>query len=239
MRQNVCCFILMILCSSCAGVYVPPARNVPMFTKGGEFNGNVSFGTSGLNVQTAYSVTNHLGVMANFQTSTGQGEDMIRTHSSGEIGFGYYQRRRNIFEIYGGYGIGKGHGNDFDFGLSVEDSEVEGQYQRFFLQPSIGFYNSRMEWAFTGRFTGVYFDEVNLFVNGAPQALSKSPRYFFEPSFTLKSYFNERFYIWTQAGLCAQFKENEKDNATLDKFNVQDYEPFQVLVGVGVKLSRK
>src|SRR5690242_8442254 len=119
---------LVFFCSSCAVVYVPSARNVPLFTKSGEFNGNLSWGTSGLNVQSAYAVSNHLGVMANFQSDAGNS----RTHIAGDIGLGYYLRKKVAFEVYGGYGIGKGYGSDLHFGLDDRVVELDGRYQRLF-----------------------------------------------------------------------------------------------------------
>jgi hypothetical protein len=232
MCRKIFFVLIVVFCSSCAVVYVPPARNVPLFVKRGEFNGTLSWGSSGTNIQTAYSVSNHLGVMGNFQVGGN------RTHTSGDIGLGYYLRKRVAFEVYGGYGIGKGHGVDFDFGLDDEAIDLSGKYQRYFLQPSIGLYTKRTEWAFTLRVSALQFDELSLAIDRTSIQVPNERIYFVDPSFTMRHYTsaNKRFYFQTQLGFSAY---TETNNQATGKFLSADAEPVQFVVGIGVKLSGK
>ena len=58
-----CALAFAILLTQCSPVYVPNSRNTPMFTKAGEAQGAVLFGTSGLDFQGAVAVTNNIAIM--------------------------------------------------------------------------------------------------------------------------------------------------------------------------------
>jgi hypothetical protein len=111
--------LLLIVLSSCAPVYIPNSRNSPMFQKGGEFQGSVSFG-NGIEAQTALSITNHFGVMGNFLyidrvegSDTDNDEDNFRHHKFFEGGIGYFENQEKMFvEIFAGYGRGEGSSSD-------------------------------------------------------------------------------------------------------------------------------
>lgn len=73
--------LVALAVSSCAPVYVPNARNAPLFRGAGEFQGSVNF-SQGIDAQAAVSVTDHLGLMANYnytnRTSTEDNDDYIK-----------------------------------------------------------------------------------------------------------------------------------------------------------------
>src|SRR5690242_4360257 len=98
-----------LLFTSCAIVYYPNSRNVPMFSEKKEFQASATTGT-GNNLQIAYAVTNHFGVMSNGMLWGANGVDKnhINQHRYGEAGLGYYNNYANkmFLDIWGGYGIG-------------------------------------------------------------------------------------------------------------------------------------
>jgi hypothetical protein len=65
MKKHLVALILFAMITSCAPVYIPNARNTPQFKGGGEFQANVQI-SQGVDVQAAASITDHIGVMANF-----------------------------------------------------------------------------------------------------------------------------------------------------------------------------
>ena len=56
--------LLLLIATSCSPVYVPNARNTPLFQGAGEVQVAAQVG-QGYDVQTAVSITDHVGVMAN------------------------------------------------------------------------------------------------------------------------------------------------------------------------------
>lgn len=235
MKLTPAYLLLAMLCTSCAAVYVPQARNVPLFSQAGEFNGNVSAGSSGLNVQSAYAVSNQFGVMANFMTANSDGNSPYRRQTAGDIGVGYYLRKRVAFEVYTGVGLGKGWGTDSTSFSGYSSKTLSGKYQRYFVQPSLGVYGSRFEGGFTLRVSALHFRELNLWLDGEEYPISRHTRWFIEPSVTTKYYpYDKRFYILAQFGICGLMTE---ENVALEQD--LDYEPFNLTIGLGVKLKRK
>ncbi|MEJ0030100.1 MAG: hypothetical protein WDO15_06885 [Bacteroidota bacterium] len=72
--------------TSCAPAYISNTRNTPMFGEANEFAGSVAI-SSGLDVQTAYSVSDHVAIMAK------------RQHRSKEIQNGGYPINKHLIEI--------------------------------------------------------------------------------------------------------------------------------------------
>ena len=242
MKLTPICTLLVVVCASCAPVYVPQARNVPMLSQRGEFNGSISAGTSGFNLQTAYALGNHVGVMANFMTANSEhgNSTSTRRHKSGDIGVGYFLRKGVAFEIYGGVGMGKGTGSDStDFlGLGPVPRKMSGEYNRYFIQPSIGLYKHGFEGAFTLRFSALDFKDLHYRLDGEQHQISQRTRYMFEPALTTKFYpYDQRFYISTQFGICALM--NEESQTEMGNSTEIEFEPLQFSLGVGVKLGRK
>src|ERR1051325_9395510 len=91
--------------TSCAPAYISNTRNTPMFGEGNEFAGSVAI-SSGVDVQTAYSVSNHVALMANFNTvqkkySTDMQGSFNRNHIFGEGALGYFSRTKTSrFELF-------------------------------------------------------------------------------------------------------------------------------------------
>ena len=92
-------FISMMVCvSSCVTLYKPNSINSPVLKEQGEFKGTIGLGTLGtglLNVQTAYAITDHLGIMLNGMYHSSHLTDdatFIRKHNQyfSESGAGYF-----------------------------------------------------------------------------------------------------------------------------------------------------
>src|SRR5687768_16948983 len=108
-------FIALLAFTACAPVYVPNVRNSPMFTKAGEFQASVQIG-NGIEAQSAFAITEHFGVMTNYlfvdQAGFDDEEDFHR-HKFFEAGAGYFTNNdESFFEVFAGYGRGKGSSYD-------------------------------------------------------------------------------------------------------------------------------
>lgn len=181
--------LFIVICSSCATVYVPNARNVPLFSEAGQLSASVGLGT-GINAQGACAITDHFAIMGSYLHVNNQSNKRAeyRTHQFGEFGLGYYERKRIAFEIYGGLGWGKGYGQDSSFAfLSTRNFETaRGRYCRAFIQPSIGIGRGLFRAAFTTRFSVVNFTSLDLQTNFQDEPVSPRTEVFFEPAVTLR-----------------------------------------------------
>jgi hypothetical protein len=179
-------FTIVIALGSCAQAYLPNVRNTPQFREGGEFQLGASIGT-GIDVQTAYSFTDHVAMMANGSWVTKKEADHTRQQRFGELGLGYFNANRHMrVELFGGYGLGTStHSAQYYFffdDVGQKQVVATGNFQRFFIQPSIGTNNRRFNMAATMRFSAVDFTrmEAEGFVRTPPER----PQLFIEPAVT-------------------------------------------------------
>lgn len=227
-------FILAIIFSSCSPVYIPNLRNSPLFTKAGEVQGAVQFGT-GIDLQGAVAVTNHIGLMTNFSYSNRdnyeQGDEQeYHRHRFFEGGIGYYDNSDKwCYEIFAGYGQGKAsHFGEYTF-IDLEESKVSGKYNRFFIQPAFGLNKKVMHVSFVPRISLVTFTEFKDEISGMTISdFNTDPQVFFEPAVVGRVNFMENHIFFTfQAGLCIP--------AASDPY--YDFSPFQIGTGLGVRIG--
>lgn len=191
-------FILLALLSGCAPTYVPNVRNAPLFTKGGEFQASIQ-GGNGLDVQAAASVTNHIGLMANYSYADRErfdpdNADDYHRHKLLEGGLGYYTNRGEwCLEVYAGYG--QGEGSSLNEILTSTSTPNVGKYHRYFLQPAIGLNKKTMGVAFVHRISYVDFTEYA--ESPVPYAVHEKPRVFLEPAVVGRVNFAENMGFFT------------------------------------------
>jgi hypothetical protein len=160
---------MIISVSSCRIMYVPNSQNVPMMEEKGDIKANIG----AKDLQVAYAITDHVGVMANgyynknnWSVTSGDMENKyISTRSLVEGGIGYYTAFDDIgrFEIYGGAGYG-GVRHDYDLvdnGITTESNSYKASLTRFFMQPAIGIQKENVGFAFSSRFAGVTFSTAD------------------------------------------------------------------------------
>ena len=148
------------LITSCSPEYVPNMVNSPMFSNAGEFQATIATGNSDFDAQTAFAITDNIGIMLNgsYGNETNDSTDDFHKHSFIEAGMGYYERigDQGRFEIYGGYGFGKAEGY---FQNSFFDEEItDARYNRFFVQPGVGLATGIYDGSFSPRFVLVQMD---------------------------------------------------------------------------------
>lgn len=139
-RWPAALFSLMVLTTGCSHYYYAPnMQNVPLFHEKNEVRATVAATTSdelnGTELQAAYSLTDHIGIMANFMTVNGGDAYNSGKGRYGEGGAGYYLpfAEKGVFEIYGGFGGGKAV-NYYD-----ASSWSDLRLNKYFVQPGIGF----------------------------------------------------------------------------------------------------
>ena len=145
--------LVPLLFATCAPppLYVPNSVHAPLHKEEGEVQIGGHLSDAGFEASGAAALTSHLGVMASaslLDPSVFSESDIeAGTYSEGafiEAGMGYYgtagTKQSLRYAFYGGYGSGKARAvdvrvNAFDTGPELR---VEGTYQRFFVQPSVG-----------------------------------------------------------------------------------------------------
>ncbi|MGC9374354.1 MAG: hypothetical protein ACP5DQ_04855 [Bacteroidales bacterium] len=210
---------------SCSPEYIPNMANSPMFSNQGELQATVATGTSNFDAQTAYAITDHIGIMVNgsYGNETNDTTDDFHKHAFIEAGLGYYEKiGENVrYEIYGGYGFGKNEGYFED---AVFDSQrTDADMQRFFVQPGIGISSGILDGSFSPRFVLVKMTpNGDTFETGGYNT-------FFEPIITSKI-----GYKWVK--FVAQFGFSVPIGNDDLHF---DYQPFIVNFGLNFNIGRK
>jgi hypothetical protein len=220
---------LLLILSSCSPVYVPNVRNAALFRGAGEVQVSGHLG-NGVDLQSAVSVTDHIGVMANYEfvNRNSEKDDSYIKHKFWEGGVGYYENADKLcYEIFAGYGKGEGtnYDNYSDLFTAPADVLATGKYQRFFVQPSIGSNHRIFNWIFSARFSYVDFEE---FIYDGRRATFSDPAIFMEPSFTGRINFG-------QSPIYTQFQTGF--SVSTQGTTVYDYAPFHFSFGFGLRLG--
>ena len=225
-------FVLLLVASSCAPVYVPNVRNSPLFSKAGEFQGSMQFG-NGIDLQGAVSVTNHIGVMANYsfaernKNNYDSDDEMgYHYHNFFEGGLGYYENQGNwCYEVFAGYGKGKGASYDEYDWWAGQSERATGEFERYFIQPAFGLNKKVMHVSFIPRISMVDFTSFSNDVVSYP--IEEDPVVFIEPAVAGKvNLMDNHFFFVFQAGFSIP--------ATTTYF---EYRPFQISTGIGFRLG--
>ncbi|MFP4023955.1 MAG: hypothetical protein ACLFVR_05465 [Thiohalospira sp.] len=210
---------------SCSPEYIPNMANSPMFSNQGEFQATVATGTSSFDAQTAYAITDNIGIMVNgsYGNETSDTTDDFHKHAFIEGGIGYYEKigDKGRYEIYGGYGFGKTEGffEDAVFDSQVTDADM----QRIFVQPGIGISTGLFDGSFSPRFVLVKMTPRGEgFETGGFNT-------FFEPVITSKI-----GYKWVK--FVAQFGFSIPVGDESLHF---DYQPFIINFGLNFNIGRK
>ena len=225
---------LALVISSCAPVYVPNARNSPLFTKAGEFQGSIQFG-NGIDAQGAIAVTNHIGLMGNFSYADNKSPDPddiddYHRHKFFEGGIGYYENDGKwCYEIFAGYG--KGEGSSYDtydfFDYSSDPLRATGKFERFFIQPAFGLNKKIMHVSFVPRITLVDFKEFSSDAAVAPYIAADDPKVFFEPAVIGRVNLMDNHMFFTfQGGLSLPISKT-----------YYEYRPVYISTGIGFRIG--
>jgi hypothetical protein len=170
MKLYTSLFAFAILTASCTHVYYAPnTANAPLLSEKGETRMNALYSAGGVSeftggeLQFAHAVSKNFGVMMNGMSVSRTDEVSTwdldpnwnfasETHTEKgkgsyiEFAGGYFKtldnKRKWLFETYGGFGIGTAN-NDYGFG---DHSKVNSN--KIFIQPSLGYKSKYFEMAF-------------------------------------------------------------------------------------------
>jgi hypothetical protein len=202
-------FIAFLLSSCTHYYYLQNIQNVPLFKGKNEYRLSASLGTgrasASTDVQAAYSVSDHIGIMTNFMSARG-GDKSRKDWSKGnylEGAIGYFKPIDAFgeFEVYTGFGGGRQHHEYSMLRFSYVTNEYyrastgysDLSYNKFFVQPSYGVTFNAFDVAFSTRIGGLFYHNIVNRINQDDEdydelydIAQKEDYFFLEPALTLR-----------------------------------------------------
>ena len=201
-------FLSAVLSSCSRYYYVAETQNIPLFKEKNEYRLSGAFGfgdeSKAVEVHSAYSISNNIGVLANFMHAWG-GDISDNDYGRGtclDAGIGYFKpiRDQSVFEIYGGLGgCVQNHeytGLHYNSSSGAIYSEYDGNsrlaFFKLFLQPSFGVTYRMLDFIASARILSITFMDIdnNIFGNSYDydnlNSISENGQFFVEPAATLR-----------------------------------------------------
>jgi hypothetical protein len=239
-------FLPVLLCSCSHYYYVPNSHNVPLFREKNEyrFSGTLAGGeeSSCKELQAAYSVTDHIGVLANYMSAKGGTISDNNNWARGnylDAAIGYFKpvSKHGVFEIYGGLGGSNQHHHyttqSYINGTisSSSGGYSDLSYTKIFVQPSFGFTFNAVDIAASTRICVLTFNSVvnqiygNVDESNTLKNISDEIHLFLEPAITIRG-------GWKYVKLQLQA-------STASYFNNPDlpFESYHISIGLSVAIA--
>ncbi|MEX0845549.1 MAG: hypothetical protein WD022_09705 [Balneolaceae bacterium] len=224
-------FLCPLYLVGCSVLYVPDSRNTIIFEEAGEFHADVNYGTNGFEIKSAFSITDFLG-MGYSGSFINRTYDILyfkpHSHSYHEF-MGLVNIKR--FASYGrlnltaGYGAGTSTAYDEYVQPSGNELTLEGDFNRFFIQPTVALKKEKITYGLANRFSYVNFSS---FSSSLPQDGNSYNGYYFEPAIFIRSV-GDKFGFISQFGLSVGL-----DDVNANVFN---HEIYQISVGLNINLA--
>ncbi|MBK9637628.1 MAG: hypothetical protein IPO63_07360 [Bacteroidetes bacterium] len=164
----------IFLFTSCVTLYKPNVIHSPLLKEKGKFNSSASLGLSGcglFNLQAAYAVSNHTGVLIDGmyhlknQKSDDSSVEKLKMFF-GEVGAGYFttfgDKKNGLFQCYGGGGYGST--TDRIDNSMQNYPQVNAKYFNVFIQPGVALIDENFELAFDMRANYVNLFNINAYL---------------------------------------------------------------------------
>jgi len=183
--------------NSCS-VYQPNGVNTPLFSKKGQTAINANVG-SGANLQAAYALSDHIGIMANgfwgnSEVTINNDDKRKGKGSLFEAGIGYFTQSTGgfAFETYAGGGVGNVH-IDRTISSTNVTKKFETSATKLFVQPSVGYVRKHFEVAFTPRLSALNYKKPTTTYSASELTADKfvnidqTTWLFLEPTLTIRA----------------------------------------------------
>jgi cell division protein YceG involved in septum cleavage len=160
-------FFQLIGCSY--AYYRPTVMNIPNFKEKNEVlfavNANTTSQSTGVDVQAAYAITNHLVVQGNYMSISDDVKtwgflsgsyDIKRSFSCGEYAAGYFTpiNQTGTFSIVGGYGFGKMEN-------VINQGKYSADFNKMFIQSSFGLREENIELVGSLKLSTLNYTNIN------------------------------------------------------------------------------
>lgn len=200
--------IVFMLISACAPVYVPSSQQTHLMNKKGELHLATHGGTNGVDLQGAYAVSDHIGVIGavSYGSEGEEGGSDYHKHKYGEFGISYFKPLGGIgrYEAMAGMGFGATEVVDHYVFLGPDEIKAKGEYNKIFIQNNIGLETGILETGLAFRLGHVTFNrfETTGTIHDKPVRGT-----FFEPAFFARLGW-KNVKIESQVGYSRPFQEN-------------------------------
>jgi hypothetical protein len=131
----------VLMTSGCAqrSLYIPVSQNTPLFDSSRQIKACAYIGTNHIELQAAYNPYPHIATAANINFGGG-----IAIYDIALGGYGYNRKQNLRYELFAGYG----YNSNIVFPATYTsiftkervDYEVNSLYNKYYLQPSIGYF---------------------------------------------------------------------------------------------------
>lgn len=186
--QLIATVALALLCNACRTVYSPNVVHSPLLQEKGE----IKVLAAPNNLQAAYALSDHIGIMANgyLNRFTADDKDFHNKGKALELGIGYFDKTENnlVYEVYGGAGR---------FNVKMDESNGTKRFDadatKLFIQPGIGWVNPYVEVSLASRVSMIRYRSPD--ITGYTQqeqesyyfsSLADKPHVFLEPALTVR-----------------------------------------------------
>lgn len=212
------------LLASCSSLYLPNVPATPMFTDKGEaYVAGHSTLKGGLSANAGVALSNNIAFIANgfFMEQGGIQRNELFKQQNIEAGLGYFTKvgknKRQVFEVYAGYGIGTSVEEDRRAGMQgMETQELrEMDFDKIFLQVNYSSTKKSRLNLFGKKRTLNYGTAIRLSrvsmtdfqINGVSQ--QKEEALFVEPLFFTRMELNKHFQLQYTNGFNFNMLDNE------------------------------
>jgi len=149
--------VIAIIINGCSPAYIPNVINTPLLSNKGEIQAAIYTGVSGFDSQFAMAVSDNTGIMLNGSISNSNSSIEYNDNSRRqfvELGIGHYRKinEKARIETFGGFGIGKVHGQ---FNIAHNGDYSEAHFNRIFFQPTFGLTSKIFDGSIAPRFVAV------------------------------------------------------------------------------------
>lgn len=208
--------LLLLACN--ATIYMPNSINTPLLKESSQFNVSAHYGVNDIELQSAFALTNHIGLMYNYAyCKDSSSEDYVRQKVN-EVGIGLFDASPKglILEIYAGYGKANMYSyakeTEWTWPIPIKTKadlvicdKMVGDYEKFFIQPTIGASRKGLSIALSGRISRIKYTDYEWMNQYSYDAEGD----FFEPALTVK--IGDKVKFVGQVGLSFAMNENFGD----------------------------
>ncbi len=156
-------FASCLLTGCVRSVYIPVSQNNPLFGENKEVQAVAYVGDNHVELQAAHNPTKKLAIAANVYFGSG-----VSIYDAALGTYGYNENKKWRWETFLGYGNNSNYAYQTAnynvlLGKPVKNYEVRSLYDKFYLQPSFGFfsnikmYNIKYSFSFSSRISALYF----------------------------------------------------------------------------------
>ena len=241
--------LFFLSCSVSSDIYAPNSINTPLFKDKKEFQmvllakdkTNDEQTSYAIDLQMAYAFHENFAFLINgqniYQNKPENNYSIADEYKLNyiEMAPGYFTNFGNIiFEIYGGYGLG-------NINLYTDNDRAELNFNKFFIQPSIGKSTKYIDFAFSSKISFLAYNKVD-FKEYTDQGLLSLPNFFWKEKETI---IEEMTYPFIEPALTfrlgyKQIKIMGQLGMSLNTKDIEfDYSKLYFTLGVHINFSKR